>query len=135
MNCLLIIIAVILLVVGIVICIKCDTNKGYFAFGSIFVIVSVMILFFCGMIAGLKDNYDTFNRKYIETKYMIETYSANNDENLDILYNILNRAKTINSEIISNKKYCNNVFIGFMYDKNVGKFELIDIDWEKLKKQ
>lgn len=135
MNCLLVIIGILLLVIGIVILTKCDEKKSYFVFGHIFVIVSVMIIFVSGMIAALRDNYDTFNRKYIVTKYMIETYSANNDENLDILYNILNRARTINSDIISNKKYCNNVFIGFMYNKNVGEFELIDIDWEKLKKQ
>lgn len=133
MNCLLIIIAVILLIFGIFICTKCDSNKGYFVFGPIFVVLSVLALFMSIMIAGVKDDFNTFSRKYNETKYMIETYTPEKDENLNMLYSIIGRTKTLNSDILANRKYHDNVFIGFMYNECIGNFELIEVDTTKLK--
>lgn len=133
MNCLLIIIAVILFALGILICVKCNTDNKCFVFGPVFIIISVIGLFISVMVVGVRDTSDTFARKYNETKYMIDTYSYENDKNLDVLYSIINRTKILNSEILSSKKYHDNIFIGFMYSKDVGDFELIELDTTKLK--
>ena len=67
-----------------------------------------------------------FDKEYNSLKYRIVTYDEKFDDmEYTNLRNILNDIVDINNTIETNKKYCDNIFIGCLYHKEIGEYEPI----------
>lgn len=67
-----------------------------------------------------------FDKEYNSIKYRIVTYDEKFDDmEYTNLRNILNDVIDINNTIETNKKYCDNIFIGCLYHKEIAEYEPI----------
>ena len=67
-----------------------------------------------------------FDKEYNSLKYRIVTYDENFDDmEYTNLRNILNDVIDVNNTIERNKKYCDNIFIGCLFYKEIGEYEPI----------
>ena len=67
-----------------------------------------------------------FDEEYNSLKYRIVTYDENFDDmEYTNLRNILNDVIDVNNTIERNKKYCDNIFIGCLFYKEIGEYEPI----------
>ena len=67
-----------------------------------------------------------FDKEYNSLKYRIVTYDENFDDmEYTGLRNILNDIVDVNNTIETNKKYCDNIFIGCLYHKKIAEYEPI----------
>lgn len=127
MNCLLLIIAVIVLTISICFVVQYNDWKEFL--GCICIVLSGVVLFISFMNIALKiDTYYSFERNYKKTVYTIKTYNIENDEDLYILNTVLNAVKDLNRQIETNKKNCDNLFYGYLYNKKIGEFEPISTE-------
>lgn len=127
MNCLLINIAIIVLIIGICFVVKYNDWKEFL--GYICIILSGAALLVCLIVGVSKsETYSLFERNYKETVYLIKTYNIENDEDLYTLSTVLNEAKKLNKEIEKNKKSCDNLFYGCLFNKKIGEFEPISTE-------
>ena len=123
-----------LYILGIIILIGCIVflrkgigNERIEAIVATLLAVSVVLTVVLSVILSVNiDEKKRFDKEYNNLKYRIVTYDEKFDDmEYTNLRNILNDVIDVNNRIETNKKYCDNIFIGCLFYKEIGEYEPI----------
>ena len=123
-----------LYILGIIILIGCIVflckgigNKAIEAIVTTLLVVSITLTVILSIILLANiDEEKRFDKEYNSLKYRIVTYDEKFDDmEYTNLRNILNDVIDVNNTIETNKKYCDNIFIGCLFYKEIGEYEPI----------